>query len=224
MPKGTAVAKHDDGVAWCVQVAAQVSRAEVGACLAVGLAERCPRYQAAFFAHVLGERVAPHPHFPLQGPHVPDADRDYCDTCIGLVRQELDFKDLEERRQAFFGEFYGPIEYAFVLQRQIAEGFPDPTDRAKAIVRALFDAIASIDEGGPTSALEKRLGTVFRSNKYERRKVVEMLFMARILVGTASPSSTNPRTEWSDEALAWRGRDAYSRASARSYFPWLVDS
>ena len=222
VPSEIAHVTHDEAVAWCLEVVAKLDHAVIGGGFAAGLSSRHLAPRSTFFCHILASRLRSHVHVPLSGEHVALADREYCDVCMALPLNELDPPALESRRLAFSTEFYGPAEYAFVLERQLADELASPNDAAKHCIVDLFAVIDAVSPTATVNDLERALSGVFRSNRLERRAVIVLLVMADVLSPAKERRPFHPRSDWGYQAMSWRGADGWSLEAARRYFPWLT--
>jgi hypothetical protein len=86
------------------------------------------------------------------------------------------------------------------------------------ILRQILKKVATIQPKDGPSQLEQALKDIFKSNKYERKVVIEILACIDIL---KPGSHTRSRRGWKNDwvfAEDWRGEDGYNRDAATFFF------
>ena len=115
-----------------------------------------------------------------------------------------------------------PVDHAFVLERFATETHRAPVDAAWAILDKLFAAADDLPASARARDLEQAWKPLLRSNRNERESLIEILVAAGVLVAgdqTAAAVRAIPlKSNWSDGAALWRGRDGVDKEGVRKLF------
>jgi hypothetical protein len=224
---------HDQKVNWLTDVCGQVRPHEVARGFLASLSGRLERRSAlgcyAFFRH-----MARHEYRP-KGPTTGPSPRNWCVICGDFnyaFPQDLNLINHMRFKWGLAEE--GVLEAAFILERFIKEPRVQPSAADLDTLKRVLDTAASLSAGARPDDLEKSVAKILKTNKYQRRAVLEVLGHCGILQSRQCSSCLHgfvkveervyppgKSSEWLFPMRCWRGSDGVDAKAVKFWFPEL---
>lgn len=134
-----------------------------------------------------------------------------------------DLNILNFERIKWGGVRHGQLIYTwFDLQELAHADIPAPTDEDVLILRDILAIIESSQPNDHAGALEKRLASVIKSSKNERRVIIDILAHLGVLKPASFERPIHGKSDWSEAAACWRGQDKFDcEAVSKQFGKWL---
>jgi hypothetical protein len=221
------VLDHDAVVRWAVRVRKRVEPRRVAAAFVASLGARRLDWRSALGSYAAARHLPRHSFVPSR---VYSAD--VCAVC-GEYRagaQERELSRFNFERCKWGGVSHADVDYqAFDLERFLAEEPAEPCAADWLILRDILAAARRQRAGARVGDLEKALVTVVKSNKDERRVLLEILGVCGVLQPAGQASflrgfvnhDDRPETDsdWHYPFCWWHGPDGVCDEAVAFWFP-----
>lgn len=225
---------HDQKVKWLVDVCVRVRKQDVAHGFLASLGGR-PEWRSALGCYAFFRHMPKHKYSP-KGPTDGPSPRNWCVICGDFnypFPQDLNFINYMRFK-------WGPaqekiLDAAFVLERFLAEPRSEPTAADFQTLRCILDTAASLPPSARPDDLEKAVAKLLKTNKYQRRAVLEILGFCGILQSRQCASFLHRfvniedrvyppgrASEWLFPMRCWRGTDGVDADAVRFWFPELA--
>lgn len=227
---------HDELVALAVDAAADLEPATVASAFAASLTTRRLDWRSAFGSYAAMRHLKPHRY-----EHA-DLDGGQCAVCGVAKSQSLDHARLTKlRAKQDRLVLFSSVEYAaFDLSTFADLRVPPPTDADRAALSDLLEGLRALRESDRLRDLDRAIQGTFKSNKGQRRYVLEALGIAGVLAPSGVPSFFDGwvRSYDRETSLAtshhyardtawplqcWKGDDGVNEDRIRFWFGHLID-
>jgi hypothetical protein len=225
---------HDQNVNWLADVCAQVRPQEVARGFLASLSGRLEWRSAlgcyAFFQHMPRHKYSP------KGPTTGPNPRCWCVMCGDFnypFPQDLNLINYLRYKSGPAEERV--LEAAFILERFLNEPRIEPGPADINTLKSILDVAASLPAEARPDDLEKGVAGLLKTNKYQRRAVLEVLGHCGILqsrnCATCLQSFVKMEdrvyppgksSEWLFPMRCWRGSDGVDAKAVKFWFPDLV--
>lgn len=227
------MAVHDAIVSRATTVAKKVDRDAIIRAFVGSLSTRNLPARSAFGSYLVLQKLKAHPFRPSE-----EFDDESC-ACCGLP-QESDFEETEERVADYpFQVQHTDIEYATYDLETFSDREVDvPTQADVNCLNALLEALRNLPATAQLTELEKSISGAIKSNKHERRILLETFGYAGILcpitkhhyskrfVTFDEANSDQPKEsykrEWEYPVRFWTGKDGVNEQFVKSIFGKLL--
>ncbi len=151
-----------------------------------------------------------------------------CEICknlkYGVIGEEKyeneDLNVLNFERIKWGGVRHGDLLYTlFDLEQFAKEEIPEPTKEDVVILKGILDMVSSCNQGDFPSVLRDNIKDIpnFKSNKNERRVILEILACIDILKPASYNRPIKSKHDWTYITF-WRGEDKYNKEAVDNYF------
>ena len=218
---------HAEAVKRATIATARFLPREVAHGFVASLSTRRLELRSALGSYSVGREMAVHEIVPAPGSGVT------CDVCAEYIREQMvDWNVLNFERVKWGGvrhEQPSYIAFDLTMFERVEERVPTADDWA--ILRQVLVIARSQPPEARPADLEKALTKVIRSNRSERRVLLQILGYAGLLRAPDSPSYLEhfvpasqriSHTEWSYPISLWRGRDGIREEAVAFWFPELL--
>lgn len=218
---------HADAVRHAIEAAAVFTPQELSRAFVASLTTRRPEYRSALGSYAFA-RLLPD-HEPLRPP----GHGLWCGICGELIAEDrIDWNVLNFERVKWGGVRHGHPSYAafdLTLFRQLPE--IAPTDADWESLRSIINLASTQPADARPADLERAVGKVLKSNRSERKVLLQILGYAGILQSRGehrllerfTPAVDRvTETEWSYPVSGWRGRDGVRADAVAFWFPELA--
>jgi hypothetical protein len=218
---------HGEAIERAVIAAARFLPREVAHGFVASLSTRHLELRSALGSFAVGRELSEHEVEPSPGAGVT------CGVCSEYVREQMvDWNVLNFERVKWGGvrhEHPSYIAFDLTLFERVEEHVPTADDWA--ILRQIVAIARSQPAEARPADLEKALTKVVRSNRSERKVLLQILGYAGLLCAPDSPSYLErfvpatqriSHTEWTYPLSLWRGRDGIREEAVSFWFPELL--
>ena len=217
---------HDEIVERAVEIRKRITPKTVGNAFLASLSSRRMDWRSslgslAAILHLPTHSLKPHDHSKscaVCGAYPDDA---------GLDVNLLNFERLKWGGVRHHHPHYAILDLEWFLSRPL----PQPTTKDLDIFSAVLEKMAQLEITARPADLEKALKGVLPSNSSERRKVIDILGLAGVLIPRDRPTfwgeypfnierdHPGNKNDWSYPILWWRGSDGINRDAVKFWFP-----
>ncbi|HEX4998765.1 MAG TPA: hypothetical protein VFY29_11090 [Terriglobia bacterium] len=213
-----------------------ISPTAVSHAFVASLSSRLLSARSALGSYAFARNMPAHKLRPIGGFAVICADCDWSLMPRGYESYNAEAKQhYVFERSRFGGVAHDRPQYAlFDLENFIANDDPNPTDGDWRILAQILDAAQKLHAEGKASDLERAIKSLFRSNRYERRVVIQILAYSSVLEDPTHPGYLDsyvppqqrsmPRyrfLDWGYPTIWWRAQCGVREDAVRFWFPEL---
>ncbi len=223
---------HDEVVKWLLASARRVSREDVANAFMTSFRSRKLDWRSALGSYAFARNFPDH-RFAVDGRY--SFSSRVCVICgLYAERSEIDLNVLNFERHKWGGvEHDVPTYAAFDLDQFSSVEPPEPGKDDRQLLDGILKAAEALAPDARVADLERALTGMFRSNRGERRIVIEILGICGILQPKSHlgyferfPSFAERETDyppvhkidWRYPVCWWRGRDRVDRRAVSDYF------
>ncbi|KJS27550.1 MAG: hypothetical protein VR75_02620 [Hyphomonadaceae bacterium BRH_c29] len=231
------LSSHDAIVEWLVEERSKTNLERISNAFVASLSTRRLDLRSALGSYAFAECFPLHKLAQAPQRNLPSGNVacDYCGYVQLRPPKDEDMSYLSQERAKYGGIRHNILPYpAYDLEQFRALSVPQPTQEDIFILRRILNISDSMPADAGPNALEKALTGVFRSNKYERRTLIQILGFCGILQPrdksgyfgefTFAFEETRPHdhtNDWSYPIIWWQGSDGVNETAVRHYFPML---
>jgi hypothetical protein len=224
---------HDEIVARAVKAFAQSNQTAIIRAFVASLSTRNLPARSAFGSYVVLQKLSEHPY---QRTKIFSTEN--CSIC-GLLHERNSAQSDSRVQEYPFQIQHTALSYAtFDLETFANRHMDEPMPESIDCLGGLLDAIRALPSEAQLTQLEKSIGKVIKSNKYERMILLETLGYAGVLcpktkkhygktfVTWDEANSDQPKEylkrEWAYPVRFWTGSDGVNETVVKSLFGKLL--
>lgn len=223
---------HDQCLDKIFEILPTISTDKVATAFLSSLSNKRLDWRSSLASYFIAKQLVPHKYTKVLSGQSFDKNgivthESYtCGICrelkYGIIGDENYFNEdlnvLNFERIKWGGVRHGQLIYTlFDLQQLQVEEIPKPSTEDIEIFKNILAIIEDSQPNDYPSVLEKKLSTVIKSTKDERKVLIEILACIDILKPTTYDRSSRGKNDWVFVEY-WRGEDKYNKEALNNYF------
>src|ERR1700754_280467 len=217
---------HKQTIEWLLKSFEKTSRKHIVKCFLSSLSTRQLHLRSGLSSYAFARHLPNHDFFTTTS-----FDCDICGSYMKETHKE-DLNILNFERIKWGGvRFTDPVYVGFNFDLLLTQKTPDPNDEDIDIFNKIIAVIESFEPNDRANQLEKKLAPVLKSNKEERRAIIDMFGICGILetqkhkgffddyipVRHRADRPIN-KTDWQYPVDWWTGKDGINKQALNFYF------
>lgn len=222
---------HDECIVAITALVKGISQAQVTKGFLSSLTSRRLDWRSSLASYAIAHKIPSHQYVRvISGTSYTDGKPTAHSYTCGICRDsqygirgsefynEMDINVFNFERIKWGGVRHGDIFYTnFDLSQFINADIPEPTTADIACFREILTIIETSEPSDYPSGLEKRLASVIKSSKAERKILIEILASMGILKPRCFDRQRQGKNDWVF-AEYWRGEDKYCQQTVEHLF------
>ncbi|MFB2642740.1 hypothetical protein ACE02D_10660 [Shewanella bicestrii] len=222
---------HDECIIAIAALVKGISQTQVTKGFLSSLTSRRLDWRSSLASYAIAQKIPSHHYTPvISGTSYTDGKPTVHSYTCGICRDsqygirgsesynEMDINVFNFERIKWGGVRHGDILYTyFDLSQFIKADIPEPTTDDIACFREILTIIETSEPSDYPSSLEKRLSSVIKSSKAERKILIEILASLGILTPRCFDRQRQGKNDWVF-AEYWRGEDKYCQQTVEHLF------